>query len=394
MVRNLLIGQSILMLGIVLAMLLTLVVRKFIVDRRNRLAEKRRLAVRDAVFDFVSSDGEHTAKLWKLIPRAKGALRDQRVDDIAHSLLEFTVKLTGEVKEQTREFLREVGYTKHCALALLQGTTRERAEAAQMLGDIGEYLYADHLARALEDPDEAVRVCAARALGKVRSSSATLPLVEAVSDDAVAAGIVAHSLVQFRGEVEEDLTETLDHDDNEVRRISADVLGELRMPGPRHKLGGLAQADEYSDVRAACARALGKIEWPDSEEPLLALIEDENADVRRAAVHALVKLQSPETVPILVRFLSDPDHLVAREAALGLHEYSEMRKGTGERIAVGEAAHRILEGMSLLGIRASDYAREVLADEAPKQALPRGEVVDLAEARGSSTARAEAAATD
>jgi HEAT repeat protein len=172
------------------------------------------------------------------------------------------------------------------------------------------------LIRALDDPDEAVRDRAARALGDLRDPVAIPALVAAVGDGRAGRGAV-WALTQFDDpRLAAALTRALAGPDATARALAAGKLAEL---GDRDAVPALLAAlgDPEPHVREEVARALGRLGDTAALEPLLdALRADAGAHVREEAATAVGALGAADehAVDALVAALDDP-HVAVRRAA-------------------------------------------------------------------------------
>lgn len=174
-----------------------------------------------------------------------------------------------------------------------------------------------------EEPRE--REEAAEALGDLGESDALPALVQAAENDvSVAVRLAAETSIHKIG-VEELIWLLLNHEDPEMREAAADGL---RVAGSSKGVDALVQAlstDVDSRVRKASARALGKIGGEKGEQGLLeAALGDVEAAVREEAVLALGKLKARWTAEDLVGVLvNDVDASVRAAAAWALGELEE-----------------------------------------------------------------------
>lgn len=133
----------------------------------------------------------------------------------------------------------------------------------------------------------AVRIAAARTLGRLGSPDTIPGLTRAIADD-----------------------------NREVRRAAVAALGEIRQPDATKVLiGGLH--DDWWFVRADAAQALGKIRDPQAAEPLFETLSDSDGSVRLAAENALLTLAAEEgTDPQVYIKRMDSTNPTARRIAL------------------------------------------------------------------------------
>jgi hypothetical protein len=85
---------------------------------------------------------------------------------------------------------------------------------------------------------------------------------------------------------------------------------------------GRAQ-EEFVPIRRACAKALRRLPFPESEAALLVLLVDRDTSVRAAAARTLGLMESRTALPALTAALSDPVWLVRVRAAVALAQAGE-----------------------------------------------------------------------
>ena len=129
--------------------------------------------------------------------------------------------------------------------------------------------------------------------------------------------------------------EGLHNPDPIIRRVSAEILGNLSLPESTSALvNGLSDADSL--VRAACLRALSQSEATPALLDIAASLSDPEPDVRFEAVSALSHLAVngfglTQSISLL---LDDPDSRVASGVAVSLLRHpSPFRRGDGGEVA-------------------------------------------------------------
>ncbi|MHA2504622.1 MAG: HEAT repeat domain-containing protein, partial [Candidatus Kariarchaeaceae archaeon] len=175
------------------------------------------------------------------------------------------------------------------------GDYKDRSQAALDISTSKESKYFDPLVDAmLNDPEPAVRMNAAFALGELRFSKAKTALMQAIADDGSewVRGHAASSLtklnVDFK-DIEELMIRMLDEDrDAGARRHYAHSLGMIGSPmkaGPI--LLSILRNDLDEGVRADAAEALGILGYQEAYEAVdSAAKNDISNDVRRQAMVA------------------------------------------------------------------------------------------------------------
>ncbi|MDH3297764.1 MAG: HEAT repeat domain-containing protein [Gemmatimonadota bacterium] len=117
---------------------------------------------------------------------------------------------------------------------------------------------------------------------------------------------IALRLAAFGDPAVDHLAPLLRHEDAEVRRNAADMLG--RIPSAR-AVPALVSAlnDSLSDVRGRAASALGVIGSAEAVEPLLDMTGDSEAWVRSAVMRSLARLGATDLLPSAAQAVNSPD---------------------------------------------------------------------------------------
>lgn len=190
-----------------------------------------------------------------------------------------------------------------------------RATAAFRLGDIATADAAPALIDTLDDSDRAVRIAAARSLGRLRVPAAGTALVAAAADGRAPAGLVRWALLQIGPAALAELRGALSSQSERERAAALQLIGLLGGPSE----AGEAEArlrDSSALVRAQAARALGRLGGERNLPALLAALEDRIPDVRAGAAVSLGYLRDPRALDALIELAeSDPFFEVARESA-------------------------------------------------------------------------------
>lgn len=165
-----------------------------------------------------------------------------------------------------------------------------RGASALMLADseLGDLEVLDYLSVALADPERAVRVDVAKALGQLSCREA-LPLLrfKALSGDADVE-VVGHCLAAMleigRGEAVGFVGRFLDSKDDEVRAEAASVLAVSKEPEAMEALWAFWKQMLPEDLRKSLLMSLGASPQRQAAEFLVAIIEDGDEPMRR--IHA------------------------------------------------------------------------------------------------------------
>ena len=152
-----------------------------------------------------------------------------------------------------------------------------RAEAALLLGDLGDTSVAGELETGTADADPGVRAAAARALGLLLGSRAGAQLTRLLTDPAPA-----------------------------VRASAADVAAEAKLDGLVPALVPLL-ADGDDRVRIAGARALGSLGASEASDALVRALEGASPALDEALMASLARLEPDTARHLLGARLEDPD---------------------------------------------------------------------------------------
>jgi HEAT repeat protein len=166
------------------------------------------------------------------------------------------------------------------------------------------------LIAALQDHNllEGQRGVAAKALGHIRDTRATFPLIAALRDQSgnvrkEAAWSLGHPV--YHQAVDPLITVLLTDQDRDVRAAAAQALGEMKDGRAVEPLVKSLQ-DQDRDVRVATVQALGEMKDGRAVEPLTAALQDQDRDVRVAAVQALREIKDGRAVePLLKAMMVD-----------------------------------------------------------------------------------------
>lgn len=197
------------------------------------------------------------------------------------------------------------------------GEARVRAAVAWMFTSLIDHRACPALVAALDDDDEAVRQCAAYALGDQHCYWAVPRLIELLDDRALRRR--AGDVDRPREELE---WQQLRLDTDAAGQLWDDGVAELIEEELASLVGAAIQSGDPDDedyVGAAAAYALGVIADPRALEPLMAVAGDGDRDwlIRGQAVWALGELGDARAFDLVLEALADPDCEPEALAALG-----------------------------------------------------------------------------
>jgi hypothetical protein len=313
------------------------------------------------------------ARRWELARRARHR-RDveARLKPVALELLhagsEPPAGLSGEEKEALADVLGRYAQTVRGAthdniveyfarqgtidreLAVLAGARAawRRGTAAFRLGDIGSEHVAPALIAALGDSDRAVRVAAARSLGRLRVPEAGTALVAAAADGRAPAGLVQWALLQIGPPALPELRTLLASPNEHERAAALQLIGMLGGPSDAREAEARLR-DSSALVRAQAARALGRLGSERNLTALLDALEDRIPAVRATAAISLGYLRDTRALEALTQHAEcDASFEVARESARAAARIDPAASAATARATGSE---HLREAVDLAGIR-------------------------------------------
>lgn len=172
------------------------------------------------------------------------------------------------------ELREETSYLDDAVKALRSWKPADRAEAARVLGQLGNPIATDGLLRALSDNEAEVRQSAARALGQLGNVAATVDLIKALHDaDVNVAKAATEALIKL----------------NDLASIPY-LLDELNESNPQRKVNAITILEKLGDKSVITS--------------LIPMLSELDPSVNMEAVKALVTLQATDALPELFRLLN------------------------------------------------------------------------------------------
>jgi hypothetical protein len=318
-----------------IAMLAVLVTRRWELARRARHRQGVEDRLRPVALELLHAGTE-----------PPDGLSEEEGEALADLLGRYARAVRGPTHDRIVEYFAGQG-TVERELAVLAEARRpwRRATAAFRLGDIGSQDAAPALVRALSDGDRAVRIAAARSLGRLRVPEAGSALVAAAAEGRAPAGLVRWALLQVGSPALPELRALLSSSSDRERAAALQLIGLLG--GPSDAGGAEARLrDSSSLVRAQAARALGRLGGERNLPALLDALEDRIPAVRAAAATSLGYLRDPQPLEALTEHAeSDPVFEVARESAR-----AAARIDPAAVRARGSGSEHLREAIDLAGI--------------------------------------------
>lgn len=336
-----LVAVLVLLLATVLVVVARRLTRGYLERREARLVQRSRplllqiLAGEGPDEDVVSALTALPEREWRLVETAATTMLG---------------KVTGEARRSLVRILERRGTVERAERRTRARSWVRRSRAAEMLGAAGLAHSTAVLVPLLADRRSEVRRVAARALGRIGSRDAVVPLLDAaVGPRALPARDVASALVLLEPDATPGIVGAVaEARAPQVRSVGAEVLGLRGAVDAAALLVALLEQDDHPEVQIRAARALGRIGVPAATGPLTATLAADAPELRAVAAKALGQIGSEAGVVPLVSCLDDASHRVAANAA-------EALAATG---AHGLAALRALASAPT---RPAGYARQALA---------------------------------
>jgi HEAT repeat protein len=187
-----------------------------------------------------------------------------------------------------------------------------REATARSMGSIASPKIIEVLKKALKDPEWRVRKAAAESLRTLKWKPA--------NDTEKACFMVADQdwagLIRLGNAALMPLKLTLNDQSGWVRRSAVETITSIKRPDEKVLLGILGESSPK--LRAAAARALGRLRSRMAEDKLIALLSDSNKEVKQSVIIALGALQSAKAVPALRILLKSPDRNIRGNAVTSM----------------------------------------------------------------------------
>lgn len=331
--------------ALAVALQMTLALGHRLFQMRQRMFRARVVAAfTDPIIELLAGDVDEAGRRRFIASLPSDAAQRAVVVEM---LLSSVVKVRGDARETVSHVLEEAGFTEYYLRRLGNRAERERAIAAEVLGEMRATSAMGELLNTMRDPSPVVRVVAARALGKLAQAAAVSPLLAEYASGRLPSGIVASSLLRMGPAAGPALQTRLRDDDPRIRALCANLIGLLDWIPACEALLALLD-DEDATVRRQAAESAGRLGADTATEPLLACLRDIDRGVRVAAAEALGRLGDPAAAWELAEALTDDEHDVRLATATAL-------------MSLGATGPRVLSDITRGGDpQARAYAIEVL----------------------------------
>lgn len=333
-----------LLVGVLLALMLYIVLRRLLVAWVHKLEQRRRAFLGKQLQPWFRGEIETP-------PQVLGKLRrwpDRRV--FVELCLQELPATDPATRERMVSWLEEHGHVDNWIAQLRHRNAWTREKAAELLGIVRPERAIDPLLAALEDEVLDVRMRAAAALGQVGGQRAREALIAALTDQNRWSTIRITDLLSRMGPVVgTELRQAFAGMGRGARLAAIDLVARVSADDSGEFLRQLL-ADEDIDIRARSAAALGRIGHRPSIPALLRALEDPAWPVRAMAAKALGEMQVADAVPRLCAALRDQEWWVRANSAAALRN-------------IGPAGVEALERMRDDSDRfARDQARSALSE--------------------------------
>jgi HEAT repeat protein len=277
---------------------------------RERQAE-REAAIRSVLYRTLDEPGPAVRILDDLKDSDRKMLETK-----ARSLLSA---LRGEDREALARLLESQGATETARRQCRSRRTGARVSGCRLLGDVGSSFAVLDLVPLLDDHRPAVRMAAARALGRLGHPTAVVPLLGAVArGNRVPVDVAADAIQQIRDWPMSQLQPCLSDPSEPIRALAVELLGRFQSVESVEDLIDFVEGDPATGVRVRAARALARIGSPRAVPPLVACVQSGPPALRAEAISALGRMGAAAAVPSLRLTLLGPSLQLSQAAANAL----------------------------------------------------------------------------
>ena len=284
-------------------------------DFVNILAESNMV---DSVREQLTALRDEDWAIREEAARLLGRFKDPRAVTPLVSLLRDEDR---SVREAAADALRAIGAPAVEALGacLIDGELAVQEAASAILVTIADERVLTPLLSALKSSDWIVRMHAAQALGRVKSTETVEALIPLLQDKVKAVREeTATALAAIGDAAIPCLVHALKHDDWLVRLHAVESLGKARSPLAVEPLLSVLFNDHDSAVREDAVRALGDIGDAGAVDHLYVVLREPG--LRTVAVEALGRIGNPRAVPVLIDVVRGTTPPEATRTAVGCGE--------------------------------------------------------------------------
>ena len=289
-----------------------LIIQRALRNRKSRTDSARRQELRGLALRLIEHPEQLVELEKKLLPRDRRLLLQ-----VYNELLQ---KIRGEYANRLVSLMRILGLMDDCLRDLQDDDWFVRAQACKTLGVFREPDVIRALYRAVEDPEPAVRVEAARALARQGSVQSVVDVVRQIVPGDEQPSVAVMALFRSLGrEAVPELVQLLESHTTGLaaRLVAADALGHL---GDLRAVPALLQLYDHpaANLRITVMEALARLGDPRALPAVLLCMTDSAWEVRAQAAAAAGRIGSAETVALLQQLLGDEHWWVRYYAAEAL----------------------------------------------------------------------------
>lgn len=295
-----------------LMIMLVLILRRIVLERRQQLRNEHRSSVQRALIEFSETrDGDALRQMMSTVPPAISL----------EASFELLGLLRGEEHARIIRVLSDTGLAEQAIGLLKSGNKVERIHAAEMLGGFANVAGAAALLTAFEEePSDDVRIAIAIALSQLGRLLPLQQVLGRIGRAGKESGRIAELFAQWPGDRLAELREFVGHEAEPpfARAAAIEALGNSGDPALLSFFRPLAN-DASAEVATAALRALGRIGHPGATDVVIeAMADAQRGDLRANAAEAAGRIGAADFARPLAALLSDDIWTVRYAAARAL----------------------------------------------------------------------------
>jgi|EndMetStandDraft_5_1072996.scaffolds.fasta_scaffold46539_2 HEAT repeat protein len=249
------------------------------------------------------------------------AARMSTLPELASEVLEELLELIrGDNQKRLLQIANEAGMREWLHRRLRVGKKVHRRMAADLLRFFDDEETIQALQRALEDPEEEVRLTATLSLSAIHGGQPLLPILQRFKTRMHSRSLRLRQIFERMSENDQEaaLNVALGHfGDDSLRPMAIEALASTAGEQIGGSLVEMAH-DPLPSVRKAVISALGNMALPKVSEAVEEALSDESWEVRVAGIEAAKRLDLMDLVPLLSALVEDKVWTVRLHAAEAL----------------------------------------------------------------------------
>jgi HEAT repeat protein len=248
------------------------------------------------------------------------------VPEVASEVLQELLELIrGDNQTRLLKIAEEAGMREWLLRRLRVGKRNHRRLAADMLRFFNDEDTVEALKRALEDPEEDVRLTATLSLSAISGGPSLLPILRRLNAKMHSRSLRIRQIFERLSSTDQAATMNVaigDFGDDAFRPLAIEALGAT--VGEQIGLSLVEMAhDPLPSVRRAVIAALGNMALPQVSDAVTSALDDENWEVRMAGIEAAKRLDLLDLVPRLAALVEDKVWSVRLHAAEALGKFGD-----------------------------------------------------------------------